>query len=95
MDQEKRQGSGKHQTAHAKPLVSIYCVPGVNVGDTRILKLRCLPSSIMQPGAEADMVGSECVYQLEAEDKGGRLHQDQVKRIIKTRLPGLPWWLRG
>ena len=69
--------------------MSTYYVPGVNVGDTRILKHRRLPSSIMQPGGEADIVGSEHMYQVEAEDKGGRLHQDQVKRITETRLMGL------
>ena len=69
--------------------MSTHYVPGVNVGDTRILKHGCLPSSIMQPGGEADIVGSERVYQVEVEDKGGRLHQDQVKGIIKTRLMGL------
>lgn len=60
-----------------------------SVGDTRILRHRGLPPSVRQPGEEVYVVASDCMCQVEAGDKGGRLPRDQVKRVFKTRLMGL------
>ena len=60
-----------------------------SVGDTRILRHRGLPLSVMQPGEEVDIVGSDRMCQVEAGDKGGRLPWDQVKRVFKSRLMGV------